>query len=237
MKNYFICVGLLIVSAFGAKAQLAQSSENALKGPPVAKAPVTVSYIMTLKDSNDKQAKPNSLDPKQIVQWLVIKDPNLTFIEYTARNGEKGELWKRGGSGVFRMIGDKRFYILNSVIKGTAYQIDFGQYGFPHTGWVTAAKFRGKTAYQGKPVLAFGGDIHEEIDNANGPKIQSKIAMAAYVDIESRYPLVVQENTLIYTFQHLPPPTSPLTLPPAAEEVLRMEAKRINRLLGRAYSR
>lgn len=221
-------------------AQTSSPPHKVFDGPPVVAASENIAYVVTLTDPNTKPpaalpngAKAYDSDAMRVVRWEVVKSGKTSFVELTAKNGQKGEIWKMGNVTVVRLIGNGNYFVLRPTMPmGPEYQLNFGKYGFLHTDWISERNFRSKTVYQGRPVLAFGGAIVENSESLEGTKTQNQIATAAYVDFETRYPILVQEDSVGYKFQYLPAPTS-LPISPAVAKAIETEGKRLARMMSR----
>lgn len=74
---------------------------------------------------------------------------------------------------------------------------DFGANSFPDMDWVSATTYLGTETLDGKPCLVFG-----------------KNDMKAWINLKTRLPVQWQRGKETRTFQSLPAPGGPITLPP-----------------------
>jgi hypothetical protein len=99
--------------------------------------------------------------------------------------------------------------------KRTPFLVDFGAGDFPDLDWVSAATFKKTTELGGRSALFFQKDD-----------------VSAWVDEETRLPLLWKRPGESRVFQHLPPPAGMLQLPPNVakfSEALKKDAETLAR--------
>jgi hypothetical protein len=215
----------------------AQEPRAPFEGPPVAKMPSSCRYEVSLQTALEVARKKweaeNPDAPKlvrrhshRIVKWVVSKTGKIAQVQTTDEGGKSGEFWVVDGAVIFKDRDSEAYWALLADEAGELEEISFGRDRFPHTHWIKSEYFRSKTKKNGKPALEFafektGGQPDEDTESrASGEFFR------AWIDDETRFPLVLEIHGDTYTFRHLPRPEEKLSPPEAVLAAYRREAER-----------
>jgi len=152
-----------------------------------------------------------------------------------------------------RLPGAAEPIVWPDAVQADIYSINFVVSDFAGLEWVSANTYTGMAKYQGRDCIQFKGDVsplnpkaREEEAIAIGqaktfgesaPQ-QIKVPAVAYIDLETRLPLVVTFGNEKRFYQYGAPPTAMLALPPALASAVTEREKQMKRLsapAARAY--
>jgi hypothetical protein len=144
-------------------------------------------------------------------------------------------MWIINGRKIVRPSGGSGFFIHRPNPEGgDPYHLDFGRYGHPYTSWISPSNFAKITVFEGKKALYFSStrtEVEFDADSISGNKTTTlPVGVSAWIDFESRLPLIATDGDNTYRFRFLPPPKSPLVPPAEITRLFENEARRAKRL-------
>ena len=138
-------------------------------------------------------------------------------------------------------------------VQSDIYSVNFASTDFAGLDWISATTYAGMAKYQGRDCIQFSGEVsplnpkaREEEAIAIGQAIafgqpvpqELKVAAVAYIDLETRLPLVVTFGKEKRIYQYGTPPASDLTLPAELAMAVKEREKQMKSLStgpARAY--
>jgi hypothetical protein len=138
-------------------------------------------------------------------------------------------------------------------VQPDIYSVNFATADFAGLDWISATTYTGMAKYQGRDCIQFTGEVsplnpraREEEAIAIGQAIafgqpvpqETKVAAVAYIDLETRLPLIVTFGNEKRIYQYGTPPAADLTLPPELANAVKEREKQLKRLSAgpsRAY--
>jgi hypothetical protein len=95
------------------------------------------------------------------------------------------------------------------------YYVDYLQSDFPDFWWISTKNYAGIKSQAGKPCLYFKDYLKFYSDDNLPSNVE------AYIDVKTRYPVLVIVNTTSRAYAFQPPPTSELELPKIVQSLLK----------------
>lgn len=165
-----------------------------------------------------------------VMQSKVVKAGSIILEENTDLQGKAQATWHIKD---LRIVKPSEGNNVKPIISrdsggGDIYSVNFAVSDFAGLDWISANTYAGIRKYQGRDCIIFKGEVsplplmfHEEelvaIENAKtyglAPPEEKKVAAVAYIDLETRLPLLVQFGNQKRVYQYSAP-VQPLTLPP-----------------------
>jgi hypothetical protein len=211
------------------------------EGPLLKRAPDSSAWTVTFK-GNVMDGIGRSESP---LVSKIVKNHSIILEQNTDSSGQQHEVWHVGGLQVSK-VPNSVDLIINHDAGGTdIYSINFEDSDFAGLDWLSAATFVGIEKFQGRDCMIFKSQINplpivtrqeeESINEANkaeglAPREEKKVAAVAYIDLETRIPLLVQFGQQKRTYEYGPATT--LTLPPEVAKALKVYLARIQQLAG-----
>ncbi len=109
--------------------------------------------------------------------------------------------------------------------------MNVGRCDFPELGWISERNFIGIEEQAGRKFLVFRN--HEpkpSISAASTMTPDTGLAMEAYLDAETRLPVIFRNSAGTHNYQYDTPPTEMLSLPSEVKSALDLEQTRIRQL-------
>lgn len=221
---------------------LKRAPENSTWKITVRGQPAASDATSAAKDGTDRQDKSES---PVIGQSSVIKTGPIIFEESVDGKGQRIEVWHVSGLRVMKRPDVPRPVVSPEYSGGDIHSVNFAVSDFAGLDWISAKTFTGTAQYQGKDCLVFNENVspltarlkEEEIISIDQAKVfgreipgQRKVAATAYIDIESRLPLLVTFGNEKRIYEYGSPPSAPLQLPADVASQVKEYVMRIKRL-------
>ncbi len=180
-----------------------------------------------------------------VTQLTVVKTGSRILEYYVDATGQRHEIWHVAGLRIMmHLTGAAKPLVCPEYGGGDIDSINFALSDFAGLDWISAKTYAGVAKYQGRDCIIFNSSVSplearaqklEEagIEQARAlgyhPADPIKVPATAYIDLDTRLPLVVQFGGEKRTYQYGPPPRALLQLPaplagPAEEYEHRIEA-------------
>ncbi|MDR3404158.1 MAG: hypothetical protein P4L99_16795 [Chthoniobacter sp.] len=268
MKTFStFCLVLVVTGTLQAQQATTPSSLPPLPpGPLLKRAPDYSTWTVTcqghpvkgrepVKPSTTGEEKPKGKEGKEpvTIASTVVKTGS-TILELNAdTDGRRKEIWHIGGLMVMKQPDVAEPTVWPDSAQADIYTVNFAAGDFAGLDWISATTYTGMAKYQGRDCIQFTGEVsplnpkaREEEAIAIGQAIafgqpvpvESKVAAVAYIDLETRLPLVVTFGNEKRFYQYGTPPTADLTLPPELANAVKEHEKQMKRLSiapARAY--
>lgn len=225
LKTSYTSLALGLAFIF-APSLLAQEKPKPFEGPPVAKMPENCSFELSLKTSIQiarekwQASNPDSIKLKprrshRIINWTVIKQGKTVKVTTITEAGRSGEFWIIDGFIIMKERSSETFWALMPDEAAESGHLIFSQNDFPHSGWIKVENFIRKTKWAAKDALEFSTapprnntdvDPSLSIESPHGVK-------KAWVDIQTRLPLFIEDSGDLYTFKHFSTKITALQVP------------------------
>jgi len=265
MKTFLtFCLALVVTVTL--HAQQATPSPNLPPLPPgplLKRAPEYSTWTVTcqgqpvegkesVKPATAGEEKPKDKNPVTIAA-TVVKTGSTILELSTDTGGKRKEIWHVGGLMVMKQPDTAEPIVWPDSVQADIYSVDFATADFAGLDWVSAITYSGMAKYQGRDCIQFTGEVsplnpkaREEEAIAIGQAIafgqpvphELKVPAVAYIDLETRLPLVVMFGKEKRIYQYGTPPATELTLPPELANAVKEREKQMKRLSSgpaRAY--
>jgi len=175
----------------------------------------------------------------------IVKNRSIVFEQNTDSSGQQHEVWHVAGLAVSKVPNSADLIINRDAGGADIYSINFEDSDFSGLDWLSAATFVGIQKFQGRDCMIFKSQINplplvlqqeeasvNETNRAEGlaPRPEKRVPAIAYIDLETRIPLLVQFGQQKRSYQYGPATT--LTLPPEVAKALKAYLARIQQLAG-----
>lgn len=190
------------------------------------------------------EEKPKDKDPVTIASTVV--KTGSTILELNAdADGKRKEIWHVGGLMVMKQPDTAEPVVWPDSVQADIYSVNFANADFAGLDWISPTTYAGMAKYQGRDCIQFNGDVsplnpkaREEEAIAIGQAIafgqpappETKVPAVAYIDLETRLPLIVTFGKEKRIYQYGTPPTADLTLPPELANAVKEREKQLKRL-------
>lgn len=253
--NYRLCIFALASMAAPLCAQDAQSPPLP-EGPLLKRTPDFSTWSVRIEDStgdgepaNSSEAGGQSAGQKKssLVRDSKVVKTGSTIVETVLDGqGRRAEVWHYRGIRVEKLPDASEPMILPG--GGSAvdiYSIDFTKSDFAGLGWIAADRYAGMAKYNGRTCIVFKASVSPLSAQAQGEQASAiqdaighgiaapdtvEVPAIAYIDLETRLPLLVTFGEQKRTYQYDAPPSAPLQLPPDLANAVKEYAKKIERL-------
>lgn len=210
-----------------------------IRGQPAANEPTAAAAAT---DGADRQ---NKSEPPVISQSSVVKTGPTILEESLDAKGQRVEVWHVSGLRVTKRPDERPVVSPDYYGGGDIYSVNFAVSDFAGLEWISAKTYTGVVQYQGKDCLVFNDNIspltarlrEEEVIAINQAKVfgmevpvERKVPAAAYIDLESRLPLLVTFGNEKRAYEYGSTPTTSLQLPPDVASQVKEYVMRIKRL-------
>jgi len=208
------------------------SQGHAVEGRQLAKAVATGA-----EKSKDKEAVPTTS--------TVVKTGSTILEVNIDTGGRRREIWHVGGMMVMKQSDAAEPIVWPDSVQSDIYSVNFASADFAGLDWVSATTYAGMAKYQGRDCIQFNGEVsplnpkaREEELIAIGQAIafglpvpqETKVAAVAFIDLETRLPLIVTFGNEKRIYQYGAPPAADLTLPPELANAVKEREKQLKRL-------
>ena len=227
-------------------------------GPLLKRAPDYSTWTVTcqghpverkepVKPAMAGEEKPKDKEGKEPVTMAstVVKTGSTILELNTDPQGKRKEVWHLGGLMVMKLPDAAEPIVWPDSVQADIYSVNFAAADFAGLDWISANTYTGMAKYQGRDCIQFTGDVsplnpraREEEAIAIGqakafgqtvPQ-ESRVLAVAYIDLETRLPLVVTFGNEKRIYQYGTPPAAMLALPPALASAVKEREKQMKRL-------
>jgi hypothetical protein len=245
MKNRLFIHGVaaaisMIVSCLASGAP-APTPEPLPTGPLLKRAPDA--YEWEIRVDTEESARPpqdGKAPPPPPPKTVVVTKGGKVVREVIAySNGSAIELWHRGGVTLSRNPSTHAWSVSPRSTVGFE-SPDYVSSDFSGLEWISPATFTGIQSLQGRKVIVFTGSVCDKgttdlsilkngVDRQRGEEAvrghlvtkafdsnDYKVPAVAYIDLETRLPLMIKYGNMIRSYRFRTPSQSILTLPPDA---------------------
>jgi len=187
-----------------------------------------------------------SKDKESVTIASTVVKTGSTILELNAdTDGKRKEIWHVGGLMVMKQPDTAEPIVWPDSAQADIYSVNFANADFAGLDWISSTTYAGMAKYQGRDCIQFNGDVsplnpkaREEEAIAIGQAIafglpvppETKVAAVAFIDLETRLPLVVTFGNEKRIYQYGTPPTADLTLPPELANAVKEREKQLKRL-------
>ena len=233
-------------------------------GPLLNRTPDYSTWTVSIqksKTAGEKSPKTGAVDgknsqekPAVVTQSRIVKTGSTILELNVDVQGKKEEIWHLSGLRAMKPPDASPPIIAPDTGGGSdIYSTNFAVSDFAGLDWITANTFTGMAKYQGRDCIEFKATVsplnardRQEEAIAIGQAIAFgqpappvfKVAAVAYIDLETRLPLVVTFGKEKRIYQYGTPPTADLTLPAELANAVKEREKQMKRLTSapaRAY--
>jgi len=257
MKTFpAFCLALVVTVTL--HAQQASPSPNLPPLPPgplLKRAPDYSTWTVTsqghalegrqpVKSATSGEGRSKDKEPVTVASTVV--KTGSTILELNAdADGKRKEIWHVGGLMVMKQPDTPEPIVWPDSVQADIYSVNFANADFAGLDWVSATTYMGMAKYQGRDCIQFRGEVsplnpkaREEEAIAIGQAIafgqpapaETKVEAVAYIDLETRLPLVVTFGNEKRIYQYGTPPVADLTLPPELANAAKEREKQLKRL-------
>jgi len=166
-----------------------------------------------------------ALDPARPLHVTVTKTGDIRSEEWTYERNLKGELWSDGQTVVQRKPDSGR---LDAATIPSSEASEF-----PEFNWVSKRNYKETESRNGIKCFMFKDHVplltieHPELAAGVPASDIPKVDVAAYVDIETHYPVLLQIGDDRRAYTILPPPKAEQVIPPEFEAIAKQTKARI----------
>jgi hypothetical protein len=210
-------------------------------GPLLKRSPDA--YEWEIRVDTEESAKPpqeGKTPPPPPPKTVVVTKGGKVVREVVAyANGASIEIWHRGGVAVTKSPGNQT-WIVSPAAKAGFDSPDYSTSDFSGLEWISPATYTGIQSLGGRKVIVFTGSVCDKsdadlatikngIDRQRGEETLShkpltkafdpndyKVPAIAYIDLETRLPIMLKYGNLTRSYFYRTPSQSILTLPPEA---------------------
>ena len=183
----------------------------------------------------------NASKPVVTKRVEVTKTGQLRHLVTVEPDGSRSELWFNGDMEVVCLEGWKFPWITQARDPRNPFAMNFSKTDFPEFGWVSAKNYVGIQQLGGRECLVFGECLpieEEEVESASAtpgnsgavPRARNMRSSTAYIDRETRLPVMLVRNGDIVAFQFGPTPQAMLVFPANIRAAIEAQAKEIKHL-------
>ncbi len=207
-------------------------------GPLLKSAPDfsqwVVTYIAPTPARKGAPASGNQAsNPKVMRRVEVIKTGPIRYLLTVEPDGSRMETWCTGTKQVYLHSGWKDPMVSDESDIKDPNSVDISKTDFPGCGWVSAKSYKGIQRLNGRDCIFFSDTVVvvQEIVPGNASKTTSyQYPALAYVDMETRLPVMLITPSEIAVYQFGAAPQSTLTIPAQVKEAMEQQEKAINNL-------
>jgi hypothetical protein len=232
MKSHFVC----LLAWAGLSASLcAQDAKIAPlpDGPLLKRVPDFAAWNVTdqgsLTTGSGSSSADGGADKKTVSQAKFIKTGSTIFEQSVDSEGRSQEIWRISGMRVAKISGISSPIVCPDFGGGDIFSIDFSVSDFAGLDWVSKDSYAGIIKYQGRDCILFKSEVSplsRSQQGAEAARIASekaeglpvdaetpKIPAIAYIDSETRLPILVAFGGQRRSYQYNSPPTEKLSPP------------------------
>lgn len=205
-------------------------------GPPIEKrAPdpsqwlitTTLSGTAALNDQANAEKSAKATEGPSMTKIMVTKTGNIYRVEHL---DEARQLWTIFASGATQIMvwpdrhSAAELAVSNNPDAPNPFMTDFSVTDFPGFKWVGWDKYSEMKSYKGIKCIVFRGE-QSLVDSGYPSAGRQHRTVMAYVNVETRLPVVLVDADEANVFEWKPAPKGMLTLPPSAMAVLQERQK------------
>lgn len=214
-------------------------------------------WSVTVKSTARSQASPATGEAKAgaektnqektpVMRQSKIVKTGATILEVNMdAQGKREEIWHVSGIRAMKLPGATTPIVCPDFGGGDIHSIDFASSDFAGLDWISANTYTGVAKFQGRDCIEFKGNVSpleasvkrqeagaimEAEASGETAHDEMKVAATAYIDLETRLPLLVIFGEEQRIYQYGAPPTTPLSPPAEVAGPLKAYAERIKRL-------
>jgi hypothetical protein len=226
MKNLSsLCIFLgLAAMCHGQAPQQGPTPEPLPPGPLITRAPNPCQWLVSVKTNTGTSIEMPSPQTKYDSRTLVQKSGSIRREITAAADGSKFEKWFVGVYQATLYPGDAQPKIELAGVNGRAGSFtDYSKSDFSGFTWLSKRKYIGMQIMEGYKCIVFHDGPAEiaaspSAQGANaGPPPIPPTGTTAYIDVEKRLPILLEEDNVTTFFQWGYPSPSALTLPAAVQ--------------------
>ena len=268
MKTFStFCLALVVTVTLHAQQAVPPPSLPPLPpGPLLKRAPDYATWTVTCKGQpieseelkkavTTGEEKPKDKEDKEPVTMAstVVKTGSTILELNTDTSGQRKEIWHVGGLMVMKRSDAAEPTVWPDSVQPDIYSANFADGDFAGLDWISPTTYTGMAKYQGRDCIQFSGEvsplnpkareeeaiaIREAITFGQPVPQEVKVAAVAYIDLETRLPLIATFGKEKRIYQYGTPPTADLTLPAELANAVKEREKQMKRLTSapaRAY--
>jgi len=260
MKTFpTFCLALVVTLTLHAQqATTPPSSPPLPPGPLLKRAPDYSTWTVTCQGhpvEGKEPAKPATTGEEKLKD-KEVKDPvtmastvvktGSTILElHTDASGKRKEIWHLGGLMVMKLPDAAEPIVRPDSVQADIYSVNFATADFAGLDWISPTTYTGMAKYHGRDCIQFKGNVsplnpkarEEEAiaigqAKAFGQPVPEEIRVpaVAYIDLETRLPLVITFGNEKRVYQYGTPPTAMLALPLELASAVKEREKQMKRL-------
>jgi hypothetical protein len=229
----------LLMAAWSAFAVPAPTPEPLPTGPLLKRAPDPYEWVIRVDTEESAKPPQEGKAPPPPKTLVVTKGGKVVREVLGYANGAAVEIWHLGGASVSKSQGGQSWIVSPNSTTGFE-SPDYVTSDFSGLEWISPSTFTGIQSFGGRKVIVFTGSVcdksatdlaiikngvdrqraeemlsHKLISKAFDPN-DYKVPAVAYIDLETRLPLILKYGNLTRSYQYRFPSQSVLTLPPDA---------------------
>lgn len=192
-------------------------------------------------ESSGQAASAKAVSAKAATQTIirVTKTKNIRYQEIVDPSTGKVTIWCEDNLQVMMTPGEPMPTLYSAPDPTNPYYVSYTKSPFPECAWVSAKNYTGIQKINGRDCIVFGDKIGDEQSDVqereNEAKLLGKKAytgkyespVAAYIDLETRLPVISRKGSEIRTYQFYPAPRTMLPLPSDIAAVIKQYEQRL----------
>jgi hypothetical protein len=225
-----VIIIILIPIFLMAGSLVAETSSNSPKeqippGPLIQKkAPQMFEWeVMTYLPGNlpdEKKSGDQSLPKLTPAKTSIVKTMNIYKVTSVDFQGRAETIWSDGKKSAHETsFGAERIVKPASSFDRGGY-CDFSSGDFEGFDWISTNNFTGIKDFKGRKCLVF-----TEVLRNKEYLVISANTNIAYIDLETRFPVMKTDNDLTIIFNYLNPPSGELSVPPKVRQIFDEDKK------------
>ena len=257
---FTLCLGVILVAPLGAQTTNLPPLPPPPTGPLLKRAPNYSSWsgasqgVPAASDSSralksDDVAAKATADKSEksviVAQSTIIKTGKTILEQNLDAGGQREQIWHMNGLRLSKPVDAPHPLIGPDSSEGDIYSINFAVSDFAGLDWVSAKTYQGITKYQGRDCIIFNDQVSpltgvlrkQEAVNILNAKVwnqpvpeEVKVPAVAYIDLQTRLPLLVIFGGEKRVYQYGTPPMDPLSLPPELASTMKDYAQKMEKL-------
>jgi len=190
-------------------------------GPLIqVRAPEMAQWIVTPAQPAQAAAIPAAKPEENAAKPLLIattktgktmlrqrQEPTGQILSTWCVDGQQITLWPDGKHWIVQIAK------VNPNLPDANY-VDYSKSDFPEFAWISKGNYAGIQKFKGVDCIVFKAQIRVESDDP------APTSFAAYIDVNTRFPLLLQDGDGIHLYEYKAAPKEPLTLPPQVQSLL-----------------
>ena len=157
--------------------------------------------------------------PEVSKRVFITKTGPIRQVITVESNGNRTELWFKGEMEIVCLAAWKNPWITEAHDPHNPFPMDFSKTDFPECHWISARNYKGIQKVQDRDCIVFGDQLTVTSEtphtnpSATTPPEVSQYNVSAYVDLETRLPVIEATPGETVTYQFAPPPQAMLAFP------------------------